>query len=384
MQLLTSQRMIANGIAQYCFDDYSSILDECSPDSATIDSLSSPKLTHFRDLVQGLVIDQRRKVVVFSQWRRMLRLAQWSVQDLLADAGLRAANFTGAESQARRAHNVVDFHEDPSCAILFCTDAGGVGLNLQRAANACINLELAWNPAVLDQRTARIHRFGQADPVDVFNLVSSPSIESRIYSILGNKKALFTGIFDEESATEIRFEQSAGFMATVQLLTENAESAGDDADDAALDTSLAALAPGAPGIEPPAELDLDAGLSVYRDKSDAGEEQLSEPGQPQPLDPAASHLPLDEPEPVEQTPALPSSRHSDEISPNPRSHAEDHALPSVTQISHLFSQLSIQIKSDGGVRIDAAPEAARTLGILLGGLARLLGGDSHGEVGRAD
>ena len=38
---------------------------------------------------------------------------------------------------------------------------GGVGLNLQHAANCVINLELPWNPAVLEQRIGRIYRLGQ-------------------------------------------------------------------------------------------------------------------------------------------------------------------------------------------------------------------------------
>ena len=90
-------------------------------------------------------------MVVFSQWRRMLRLAHWVTRDQLAREGVRAAFFTGEEGQKRRTQNIVDFHDDPACRVLFATDAGGVGLNLQRAASACINIELPWNPAVLEQ-----------------------------------------------------------------------------------------------------------------------------------------------------------------------------------------------------------------------------------------
>lgn len=112
------------------------------------------------------MVEQRRKVVVFSQWRRMLSLAHWAIGDILQDLGHRAAFFTGNESRKRRTQNVVDFHDNPAVSVLLCTDAGGVGLNLQRAASSCINLELPWNPAVLEQRIARIHRRGQSEPVD--------------------------------------------------------------------------------------------------------------------------------------------------------------------------------------------------------------------------
>jgi hypothetical protein len=56
---------------------------------------------------------------------------------------------------------IVDFHDDPALTMLFLSDAGGVGLNLQRAASCCINLELPWNPAVIEQRIGRIYRLGQ-------------------------------------------------------------------------------------------------------------------------------------------------------------------------------------------------------------------------------
>ncbi len=64
--------------------------------------------------------------------------------------------------------------------VLFSTDAGGVGLNLQRAASSVINLELPWNPAVLEQRVGRIYRLGQKQPIQVYNLVSEGGIEARI------------------------------------------------------------------------------------------------------------------------------------------------------------------------------------------------------------
>src|SRR5207244_403238 len=133
--------------------------------------------------------------------------------------GLRAAFFTGAESRKRRAQNIVDFHDDPAVRVLFLTDAGGVGLNLQRAASCCINVELPWNPAVLEQRIGRIHRLGQRDPIDVYNLVGQNCIESRIAGLVEDKRALFTGLFDGAS-DEIRFERSTSFLSRLERLVE--------------------------------------------------------------------------------------------------------------------------------------------------------------------
>lgn len=170
-------------------------------------------------MIEDLAVFQERKIVVFSQWRSMLRLAEWSTRDILGGSGAGAVFFTGAESQTQRNRAIVDFHERPEVKVMFLSDAGGVGLNLQRAANACINLELPWNPAVLEQRIGRIYRLGQRAPIDVYNLVNEYGIEARIANILGTKRALFASVFDGTS-DEVTFEGASSFMARLERLVE--------------------------------------------------------------------------------------------------------------------------------------------------------------------
>ncbi|MFN2227297.1 MAG: helicase-related protein, partial [Anaerolineae bacterium] len=87
-------------------------------------------------------------------------------------------------------------------------DAGGVGLNLQ-AASLVINLDLPWNPAVLEQRIARAHRHGQPRPVQVVNLIAQGTIEERILDTLAAKQNVFASIFGAaEAPSEIRFEDT--------------------------------------------------------------------------------------------------------------------------------------------------------------------------------
>jgi hypothetical protein len=122
---------------------------------------------------------------------------------------------------------------------MFLSDAGGVGLNLQQAANVCVNLELPWNPAVLEQRIGRIYRLGQSQPVDVYNLVTEEGIEARIAQLVAQKGALFRSVFDGTS-DEVRFDGQGSFLTNVQKLVDlpalptASVPTGDDADDAAL------------------------------------------------------------------------------------------------------------------------------------------------------
>ena len=113
MSLLTTQRIISNGLAQLQFEDVWPTIRGCAPDESVLKGLSAPKLLELRQLVRQIVLDQGRKVVIFSQWRRMLHLAHWAVGDILAERSLRAGFFTGAERQRRRTQNIVEFHDDP-------------------------------------------------------------------------------------------------------------------------------------------------------------------------------------------------------------------------------------------------------------------------------
>jgi superfamily II DNA/RNA helicase len=110
------------------------------------------------------------------------------------------------------------FKSDPGCRVFLSTDAGGTGLNLQ-AADTVVNLELPWNPAVLEQRIARVHRMGQRRPVRVVNFVTRGTIEERVLRTLEAKQGLFAGIFtgDED---EIAFAavNTTGFLDSVRGL----------------------------------------------------------------------------------------------------------------------------------------------------------------------
>ena len=101
------------------------------------------------------------------------------------------------------------------------TDAGGVGLNLQHAATV-VNMDLPWNPAVMEQRIARVHRMGQQRSVQVVNFIAQGTIEEGMLSILGFKRALFAGVLDGGS-TEISLggTRLSRFMEGVEKVSGN-------------------------------------------------------------------------------------------------------------------------------------------------------------------
>jgi len=151
----------------------------------------SPKLEELEGILGDLFEEPDRKVIVFSEWERMLEL----VRELAAEMGIEAAWHTGSVPQQRRRAEIMRFKNDPSCRLFLSTDSGSVGLNLQ-AASAVVNVDLPWNPARLEQRIARAWRKNQTRSVTVVNLVCENSIEHGILQLLGRKQALAEGVLD--------------------------------------------------------------------------------------------------------------------------------------------------------------------------------------------
>ena len=219
--------------------------------------------------------------------------------------------------------------------MLFLTDAGGVGLNLQKAANACINLELPWNPAVLEQRIGRIYRLGQKRPIDVYNLVSRDCIEERIAGLVADKRALFKGLFDG-STDQLRFEGSGALRQVLARLTAGIEETPsvDRGAGRGDQRRSALLEPAAPGGGP-------EGQPPHAARS--GADELMAAAEPSDL-------------PGQGTPPL-----------------RDEASASPDDVDRLFEALTVERGADGGIRIQAPAHAARALVSLFAGMARLLG-----------
>jgi SNF2 family DNA or RNA helicase len=158
-------------------------------------------------------------VVVFSQWERMLRLTRYAMGGLLGRRGERTEIFHGGLNSTARSKLLDRFREDSRFRVLLSTDAGGLGLNFQDVASVVVNLEVPWNPAILEQRIARVHRMGQRRNVHVLNFVTRGALEERVRRVVDSKRALFDGLL-VEGADQVRFDSrgKASFVEQVRDL----------------------------------------------------------------------------------------------------------------------------------------------------------------------
>jgi len=154
----------------------------------------SSKLERLEELLRELAAEQDRKIVLFSEWTTMLNLIESRIEPLKLDS----VRLDGSVPQKKRQQLLHQFQHDPACRLFLTTNAGSTGINLQ-AANTVINVDLPWNPAVLEQRIARAHRMGQNNPVQVYLLVTEETIEEKLLATLSAKHDLALAALDMES-----------------------------------------------------------------------------------------------------------------------------------------------------------------------------------------
>ena len=146
----------------------------------------SSKLDTLMELLDNLM-EEGRKVLVFSQFTSMLKL----IEERLDERRYSYLKLTG---QTQQRQSLVDRFQAGEVGIfLISLKAGGTGLNLTRA-DTVILYDPWWNPAVQDQAAGRSHRIGQDNPVFIYKLIASGTVEEAILSMQVRKKELVDSI----------------------------------------------------------------------------------------------------------------------------------------------------------------------------------------------
>jgi superfamily II DNA/RNA helicase len=142
------------------------------------DSLKHHKEAKFAELLAVLdssdvIRAEDEKLLIFTEHRDTLE----SLARRLKNKGYTVATIHGGMDVDSRKQAQRDFLG--RAKIMVATDAAGEGINLQ-FCHYLINWDIPWNPNRLEQRMGRIHRYGQADDVWVYNLVAQNTREGSV------------------------------------------------------------------------------------------------------------------------------------------------------------------------------------------------------------
>ncbi len=138
---------------------------------------SCPKLDELARLLPDGIATPHAKIVIFSEWERMLELVGGLCRKLRIDFAFHA----GGASPARRRSEIQRFRSDAACRVLLSTDSAGASLDLP-GPTVIVHCDVPWTPARRDQRIERAGAGDGTQPVTVWNLVSQGTIEQRLLS----------------------------------------------------------------------------------------------------------------------------------------------------------------------------------------------------------
>ncbi|MGA2018316.1 MAG: DEAD/DEAH box helicase [Opitutaceae bacterium] len=159
----------------------------------------SAKLDAFLEILAEAA-DGGHRLLVFSQFTSLLALLRAELQA----AGTAHCYLDGSMAPAARQLEIDRFQSSADVPVfLLSLKAGGSGLNLT-GADTVVHFDPWWNPAAEAQATDRAHRIGQSRVVTSYKLVCPETVEERVLSLQGDKRALLAGVFEASDAAAER------------------------------------------------------------------------------------------------------------------------------------------------------------------------------------
>jgi SNF2 family DNA or RNA helicase len=176
----------------------------------------SSKLAWLRDSLVNIVAEND-KVLIFTQYTDdQFAGADWLEREL---ANFGALNFSTASTDKKKKTLLEAFSQKPEHKVFIGHPrTAGLGLNELVVANYVVHFDHWWNPAVMNQATARAHRPGQKKTVFVYDLWVEDTYEEIIFELLNRKQSLYDEVIDSMSTG--REPESMAFEVMARLFTK--------------------------------------------------------------------------------------------------------------------------------------------------------------------
>ena len=159
------------------------------------------KLQRILELAEELKKNGHR-ALIFSQYVAFLQLIRKSFEE----CGFSCQYLDGETPLAARQKSVEDFQQGEGDFFLISLKAGGTGLTLT-AANYVILADPWWNPAVEAQAADRVHRIGQKEPVTVYRIIASDTVEEKIVALHETKRSISEDVLENAQSTALSAEE---------------------------------------------------------------------------------------------------------------------------------------------------------------------------------
>ena len=162
----------------------------------------SNKLNQCIEIIED-AISSGHKILLFSSYTSMFEI----IQKELSERNIKYFKLTGATKVSERIELVDEFNQNKDVKVfLISLKAGGTGLNLT-GADMVIHYDPWWNQSAENQATDRAYRIGQKNNVQVYKLITSNSIEEKIYELQQKKSELIDNMLSTKTSFISKFSQ---------------------------------------------------------------------------------------------------------------------------------------------------------------------------------
>ncbi|WP_068780589.1 DEAD/DEAH box helicase [Paenibacillus sp. GM2] len=162
-----------------------------------------------------LIREMNEKVIVFTEYRA----TQEYLLKYFSERNLVCVPYRGGMNRGKKDWMMDLFRG--KAQVMIATEAGGEGINLQFCHNM-INFDLPWNPMRVEQRIGRVHRLGQQNDVNIYNLSTKGTIEEHIVNLLHEKINLFESVIGQLDVILERFEKKGSLEKSIyKILLES-------------------------------------------------------------------------------------------------------------------------------------------------------------------
>lgn len=175
----------------------------------------------FEKLWEALTEYTDTKVLIFTEHRDTMTF----IIERLEALGFtdKVAQIHGGMRYGEREEQVEFFRDPNGAQYLVATDAAGEGINLQFCW-LMVNYDIPWNPARLEQRMGRIHRYKQTRTVVLLNLVAEDTREGRVLKVLLEKMQKMREELNDDKVFDVigqQFSQISLKELIMKAITEN-------------------------------------------------------------------------------------------------------------------------------------------------------------------
>lgn len=170
----------------------------------------------FEKLWEALAGYPDTKVLIFTEHRDTLDFVTGRLE-AKGFAG-KVAHIHGGMRYNEREKQVEFFRDENGAQYLVATDAAGEGINLQFCW-LMVNYDIPWNPARLEQRMGRIHRYKQKRTVVLLNLVAQDTREGRVLKVLLDKLEQMREELSDDKVFDVIGQQFSEISLT-ELITQ--------------------------------------------------------------------------------------------------------------------------------------------------------------------